>query len=297
MAEPITNFIRRKVVVLHEDQPVLAAARAMCGNRIGSIVVSDGRGHMVGMLTDRDIACALVSRGLPHETPIRDVMSREISFVSEAATVDNVIEIMKANGVRRIPVIRETKGNVQQCLGLVSLDDLIASQQIPYDDVARIVRAQIIRRATTIPRWDERTVHATQASDRFFHSFEAASGLSEPRALLVASVVFGLIVRRLHYTDASLLISKLPRNLQSELEDLPAGPDASISGEAIMRELVSRFDFDRGEARRILGDLKTALGKTIGDIEAAELVNGLPGDIQTIFANLYEGKENVMELR
>lgn len=295
MPDSIRPYIHRKVVVLPEGASALEAAKAMCSQGVGSVVVSDGEGHMVGIVTDRDLTCAIVAANFDAEIELSEIMTMHLETVSETASLEDVIDVMRRQGIRRVPVVRENRHKKgQRCVGLISLDDLIAARVIRMEDVSAIVRAQIFRRQKALPEWKGRDLHSEPASDEFLHDLEQQMQVSEPAARAYASLILGLIVRRLHFTSAAHFIAHMPASLRNELMDLPAGPDHSITADAILKEVSSRFDLDRKSAGERLHQFWTALALAIHQpYEMGHIDDELPEDIRGLFSGLPKGQEPV----
>jgi CBS domain-containing protein len=78
----------------------------------------------IGMVTDRDIACRAVAKGLNAlELTARDCMSSPSVTVKEDASLDEAIQLMEDNRVRRLPVVDE-RG---RCIGVVAQADIALS--------------------------------------------------------------------------------------------------------------------------------------------------------------------------
>ena len=72
------------------------------------------------MVTDRDIVVRGLAKGLDTTATARDVMSPEVLYCFDDESVEDVLENMGVNQVRRLPVINRNK----QLVGVVSLGDL-----------------------------------------------------------------------------------------------------------------------------------------------------------------------------
>ena len=121
------------------------AAGLMLQMDIGSLLVVDARGHLIGILTDTDfgVGAALGAGGQPagpqvlghrlqDEIPasqiyraaasrrVRDVMSTPVVTVDENASIDTVLARMFQNHIRHLPVVR---GPIP--VGVVSSRDLL----------------------------------------------------------------------------------------------------------------------------------------------------------------------------
>ena len=78
----------------------------------------------IGIVTDRDIACRTVAKGLNAlELTARDCMSSPSVTVKEDASLDEAIQLMEDNKVRRLPVVDE-RG---RCIGVVAQADIALS--------------------------------------------------------------------------------------------------------------------------------------------------------------------------
>ena len=107
------------------EDSVSAAARLMAENDCGQLPVVDKEGLLVGVITDRDIACRCVAAGKPSDTPVGEVMSKSAVTVTADATIDECCRKMEDNQVRRLPVIDEGG----KCCGMVSQADIAQSAE------------------------------------------------------------------------------------------------------------------------------------------------------------------------
>ena len=129
------------------DTNLASAAKIMWDTDCGVLPVLNVEGQVLGMLTDRDIcmACATKNRA-PSELTVRDTVSGKTYKCKMSDDVHSVMEIMKREQVRRIPVVDE-EGVLQ---GLISMNDFILlagetkagkAPAISCEDVARALKA------------------------------------------------------------------------------------------------------------------------------------------------------------
>ena len=116
----------REVVFARRDTTVSAAARLMREFHIGSLVVvdeSNGKRIPAGIVTDRDITVAVVALGLdPDVLQIADIMGEGLTAVGEDTGIAEVVELMRARGIRRV-VVTDTRGEL---VGIVAADDVLS---------------------------------------------------------------------------------------------------------------------------------------------------------------------------
>ena len=92
----------------------------MVKNDCGEIPVVDDSGTLVGVITDRDIACRCVADGKSSDTSVEDVMTSSPITVTPDTSVDDCRSKMEDNKVRRLPVVDESG----KCCGIVSQADI-----------------------------------------------------------------------------------------------------------------------------------------------------------------------------
>ncbi|MBK5256258.1 MAG: CBS domain-containing protein [Vicinamibacteria bacterium] len=115
----LKDLMSRNVKVISPDMSIGEAARQMRDGDFGMMPVGDAE-HMIGTISDRDIAIRAVALGLGIETKVRDVMSKGVSSALDTDTVDEAVKIMSERQVRRLPVVdQDTK-----LVGIVALGDL-----------------------------------------------------------------------------------------------------------------------------------------------------------------------------
>jgi CBS domain-containing protein len=119
----LSEIMTRDVRVIPPSSTVQEAAEQMRQEDVGAIPVCDGR-KLIGVITDRDIAVRSSARGQdPKSTRVTDVMSDQVVWCFDDATVSDVARVMQDKQVRRIPVVDRDK----QLVGIVALADLATS--------------------------------------------------------------------------------------------------------------------------------------------------------------------------
>lgn len=120
----ISECMTHRVRLVVPDAKIRDAARVMAELDAGVLPVGD-RDRVVGMITDRDIAIRAVGTGKGPDTPVSDVMTREVRFCYEDDDVEQVAQNMANIQVRRLPVVNRNR----QLVGIVTLADLAARAQ------------------------------------------------------------------------------------------------------------------------------------------------------------------------
>lgn len=142
----------KKVLVLKINSTLREAARAMDNKSVGCALISDGKGHIVGLVTDRDIACRGVGLNYSPSDEIGKLVRKDLIFINESRTLPEATELMREFGIRRLPVIKSGPGGKNKCVGILSFDDLVFSGVVANDDLAEIIRSQFPRAKNKAPK-------------------------------------------------------------------------------------------------------------------------------------------------
>ena len=115
----VREAMTQKVRLANPELSIRDAARMMAENDIGALPVGEDD-RLVGVITDRDIAIRAVALGKSPDTPVRDVMSKEVLYCFEDEDVEHVAKNMGDVKVHRLPVLNRKK----RLVGIVSVADL-----------------------------------------------------------------------------------------------------------------------------------------------------------------------------
>jgi CBS domain-containing protein len=128
VAERLTTgeICTREVAFALRAMPLVEAAQIMRETHVGCLVVVDEVGTrriVVGVLTDRDVVVSVVAPGLdPAALTVGDVMSAEPVTARENDSLIDLMRLMRARGVRRVPVTQADG----ELIGIATLDDVLA---------------------------------------------------------------------------------------------------------------------------------------------------------------------------
>jgi CBS domain-containing protein len=109
-----------QVWVISSSSFVQTALELMAEKNVGALVVADGD-QIVGIFSERDYARIAIE--LPNftlATPIRELMSTPVFFVTPDQTIEECLAIMTEKRFRHLPVLEGNK-----MVGLISIGDLV----------------------------------------------------------------------------------------------------------------------------------------------------------------------------
>lgn len=152
----VARIMTRSPVTLTADTTLEDAARTMLDRGIGSVLVVDPDGRLIGIVTESDFCTR--ERGIPFSTfrapvllgrwigkrnldaiyrearavPVRDIMSSPVYTVDEEGTLADVLDTMHTRRVEQVPVVREGRP-----VGIVARHDLL---KLMLDRIAVAIR-------------------------------------------------------------------------------------------------------------------------------------------------------------
>jgi CBS domain-containing protein len=118
-AMKIEEVMTSDVSYVRPDTSILEIARKMRDDDIGSVPVVEND-RLIGMVTDRDIVIRVLAEGRTQSGTARDAMSPGILYCFDDESVEDVLDKMADQQIRRLPVLNRDK----RLVGVVSLGDL-----------------------------------------------------------------------------------------------------------------------------------------------------------------------------
>ena len=107
MAKTIREFMTSNPCSIDADKPVAYAAKMMRDEDVGLAPIVEGE-KLIGTLTDRDIAIRVVAEGKdPQTTTVREVATTNLVTIDPDQNLDEALQLMAKNQVRRLPVVEE----------------------------------------------------------------------------------------------------------------------------------------------------------------------------------------------
>lgn len=117
----VKEVMTRDVEWTHPRATLQEAAAKMKSLDIGLLPVCGDDNRLAGMITDRDITVRSAAEGeSPAEIAVGDVMTPEVLYCFEDASVADAAILMQQKRVRRLVVLDQDK----RLVGIVSLGDL-----------------------------------------------------------------------------------------------------------------------------------------------------------------------------
>lgn len=126
------------VVAIAPGATVLDALKRLAEKNVGAVLVMDGP-RLVGLFSERDYVRKVALKGKPSaDTPVSEVMTREVVFVTPAHTNEECMALMTDKRIRHLPVVADDR-----VVGVLSIGDLvkdiISEQQFIIDQLENYI--------------------------------------------------------------------------------------------------------------------------------------------------------------
>src|SRR5690348_8136393 len=121
MGTKIGDVMTQRPRAVTAQMTVREAARLMDEEDVGSLPVVDEAERVIGIVTDRDVAVRVVGRGLdPDKTVVGDVSSQEVAVLTPDHDLDDALQLMAREQVRRVPIVQREN----QLVGILAQADV-----------------------------------------------------------------------------------------------------------------------------------------------------------------------------
>jgi CBS domain-containing protein len=120
------ELMTKDPVVVTPEEPVTRAAQIMRDENVGAVPVVEDRGSMRlrGVITDRDIAVRHVAEAHSQNCRVSDELtSGPLKTVTPETDTHEVLELMKREQVRRVPVVQG-----ERLVGIIAQADIAQSE-------------------------------------------------------------------------------------------------------------------------------------------------------------------------
>lgn len=133
----VRDIMTNRVRTIGRDEKIKRAAELMSKFRIGSLIVTDGSGRPVGIVTEGDVSRA-VARGadLERET-VKAIMSKRLVTTDPGERVEAAAKLMADAKVKKLPVVEGGK-----LVGIVTQTDIVGSSFELITSLKEMVRAK-----------------------------------------------------------------------------------------------------------------------------------------------------------
>jgi len=137
----ISTILAKKgstVFTVKPNQTVREAVALLVEKRIGAVVVVDGSGHPVGIVSERDIVRELAQNEHVMSEPISQVMTSDVITARPGDDIQAVSKTMTDRRFRHLPVMDH-----HELVGIVSIGDVVKAQLDEYEGEIETLQTRV----------------------------------------------------------------------------------------------------------------------------------------------------------
>jgi CBS domain-containing protein len=119
----VGDVIRRPPEIIHASQTIQQVAAHMSDLEIGSLLIEDQSGSIVGIVTDNDLRKKVIAQGRDYHEPVAEIMSSPVHTIPSHMLCFDALLRMMNDRVRHLAVERG-----DQVVGVVSVRDIMVQE-------------------------------------------------------------------------------------------------------------------------------------------------------------------------
>lgn len=116
----VKSLSERECFTIDKSASIFEAANKLTENNIGAMPVTDSKGNVIGIISERDISRYLSNDNIDRDNKITRIMSKDIISCDLEVSVSELMETMTNKKIRHMPIIKNNK-----LLGIVSIGDVV----------------------------------------------------------------------------------------------------------------------------------------------------------------------------
>jgi CBS domain-containing protein len=111
----------RNVFTVRPTDSVETVAKILGEKRIGAVVVTDDKGHIAGIVSERDVVRQIAIEGAAVlKKPASAIMTSNVHTCEESDSEQELMAMMTARRIRHLPVVKNGKLD-----GMISIGDVV----------------------------------------------------------------------------------------------------------------------------------------------------------------------------
>lgn len=127
------------VVTVRPEHTIREALALLAKHNIGALVVADADGHLLGILSERDIVREATVNEQLFSDPVSKIMTRDLITGLPQDDLKSVANTMTERRIRHLPVVDGGK-----LVGIVSIGDVVKAERDRFEGEIDTLQTQIL---------------------------------------------------------------------------------------------------------------------------------------------------------
>lgn len=127
------------VITVQAEDRTIDVCRVLEAHGIGAVVVTDAKGKLAGIVSERDLVRALAREGAGVlDRPVSGYMTKKVTTCSPDSTLADVMALMTEGKFRHLPVVENDR-----LVGIISIGDAVKQRIAEAEAEAEAMREYI----------------------------------------------------------------------------------------------------------------------------------------------------------
>ena len=133
MVATVRDLMRKKVFTIEETESIRNTAMKMKDQKVSSLLVVDGNGKPIGLVTERDLVRKVCINDVrTSEVTNKEIMSQPLITIESTEPPSVAADLMLKHNVRHLLVVEDKSKDTSKLIGMITPLDFTK-----YEDYAR----------------------------------------------------------------------------------------------------------------------------------------------------------------
>lgn len=189
LGTPVRALIKREPITLPPDTSIRAAALQMRDLRVSSVLLVE-KGHLFGLVTDRDLRNRVVALGLDIDRPVSDIATLAPMTLQAQSPAFEALLLMARHNIHHVPVMDGAR-----IVGMITATDLAEQHS-----TSAVYLAGDVYKQTTV----EGLAHASTKIKALQQHLAAADASAYSTGHIITTITDALTTRLIHLAEVKL---------------------------------------------------------------------------------------------
>ena len=133
-----------RVLSIEGSSSVSSVANSLARERVGALIIKQGDGELIGIISERDIVRGLAEQGASAlDLPASQFMSQDLMTCSPESSTEEIMKQMLENRIRHLPVVQN--GTLA---GIISIGDVVEAVLSELKWMTQVLQDQVVAAAS-----------------------------------------------------------------------------------------------------------------------------------------------------
>ncbi|HDP73865.1 MAG TPA: CBS domain-containing protein [Candidatus Woesearchaeota archaeon] len=131
----VLDAMTKNPIVCPPSTSILDAAKLMGKKDVGSLIISDERKTLLGIVTEKDFVQKVIAKRIKDSEPITKIMTDNVFTTNPEVDIYDAIKKMRDLEIRHLPVLNHDK----TLIGMITLKDILKIQPSLFELIVDMI--------------------------------------------------------------------------------------------------------------------------------------------------------------